>query len=211
MALRIPSRLVNRQYMRDSRGKRAVLKVEPYPIPGSFSKLKYLKTELNADNGTYAIVKLTSHSYRIMIHLSIICYFELMWYPLPTYLAVFRFLAKCQDSPFPWKPNSTIWSFMSLVRCKVLPKPGICTMSMWKTFLNVPICLKITKSTWFTLLMPIFRSCHTTRYLWHDLAPRGGLYLPYSITMASKTVSFFTFNQKMFRRNLHGRIMGLPR
>ena len=33
-----------------------VLKVEPYPIPGSFLKLKYLKTELNADNGTYAIV-----------------------------------------------------------------------------------------------------------------------------------------------------------
>ena len=73
-------------------------KVEPYP---SFLKLKYLKTELNVDNGTYAIVKLTSHSYRIMIDLSILCYFELMWHPLPTYLAVFRFLAKCQDSPFP--------------------------------------------------------------------------------------------------------------
>ena len=32
------------------------LKVEPYPIPESFVKLKYLKTELNVDNGTYAIV-----------------------------------------------------------------------------------------------------------------------------------------------------------
>ena len=31
-------------------------KVEPYPIPGSFLKLKYLKTELNVDNGTYAIL-----------------------------------------------------------------------------------------------------------------------------------------------------------
>ena len=46
--------------------------------------------------------------------------------------------------------NSTIWSFMSLVRCKVLPKPGICTMNMLKTILNVPICLTITNSTWFT-------------------------------------------------------------
>ena len=34
----------------------AYFKVEPYPIPGSFLKLKYLKTELNVDNGTYAIV-----------------------------------------------------------------------------------------------------------------------------------------------------------
>ena len=32
------------------------IKVEPYLIPGSFLKLKYLKTELNVDNGTYAIV-----------------------------------------------------------------------------------------------------------------------------------------------------------
>ena len=31
-------------------------KVEPYPIPGSFLKLEYLKTELNVDNGTYAVV-----------------------------------------------------------------------------------------------------------------------------------------------------------
>ena len=28
----------------------------PYSIPTSFLKLKYLKTELNVDNGTYAIV-----------------------------------------------------------------------------------------------------------------------------------------------------------
>ena len=76
------------------------VKVEPYSIPGSFLKLKYLKTELNVDNGNYAIVKLTFESYRIMINLSIIYYFELMWHPFRTYLAVFRFLAKCQDSPF---------------------------------------------------------------------------------------------------------------
>ena len=34
---------------------RVRVKVEPYPIPGSFKKIKYLKTELNVDNGTYAI------------------------------------------------------------------------------------------------------------------------------------------------------------
>ena len=33
-----------------------LFKVEPYPIPGSFLKLEYLKTELNVDKGTYAIV-----------------------------------------------------------------------------------------------------------------------------------------------------------
>ena len=33
-----------------------MVKVEPYPMPGSFLKLKYLKIELNVDNGTYAIV-----------------------------------------------------------------------------------------------------------------------------------------------------------
>ena len=32
------------------------VRVEPYLIPGSFLKLKYLKTELNVDYGTYAIV-----------------------------------------------------------------------------------------------------------------------------------------------------------
>ena len=69
-------------------------KVEPYLIPGSFLKLKYLKTEINVDNDTYAIVWLTSHSYRIMINLSIICYFELIWHPLRTYLSVFRFCGK---------------------------------------------------------------------------------------------------------------------
>ena len=74
--------------------KKNLFKVEPYSIPMSFLKLKYLKTELNVDNGTYAIVELTSHSYRIMIKLSIICYFKLMWHPIRTYLAVFRFLAK---------------------------------------------------------------------------------------------------------------------
>ena len=83
-------------------------KVKAYPIPGSFSKFKFLKTELNVDNGTNVIVKLTSHSYRIMINLSVSCYFELIWHSLRTNLSVFRFLAKCQDSPFARKPNSTI-------------------------------------------------------------------------------------------------------
>ena len=32
------------------------VKVEPYSIPMSFLKLRYLKTELNIDNGIYAIV-----------------------------------------------------------------------------------------------------------------------------------------------------------
>ena len=54
------------------------IKVEPYPIHGSFLKLKYLKTELNVDNGTYAIVKVTSHSCRIMVNLSISDYFEVL-------------------------------------------------------------------------------------------------------------------------------------
>ena len=40
-----------------------MVKVEPYSIHGSFLKLEYLKTEFNEDNGTYAIVKVTSHSY----------------------------------------------------------------------------------------------------------------------------------------------------
>ena len=57
------------------------LKVEPYTIHGSFLKLEYLKTELNEDSGTYAIVKVTSHSYRIMVNLSINDYFEVMRHP----------------------------------------------------------------------------------------------------------------------------------
>ena len=61
-------------------------KVEPYLIHGSFLKLEYLKTdrcrgELNEDNGTYAIVKVTSHSYRIMANLSINDYVEVMRHP----------------------------------------------------------------------------------------------------------------------------------
>ena len=55
-----------------------MVKVEPYAIHGSFLKLEYLKTELNEDSDTYAIVKVTSHSYRIMINLSINDYFEFM-------------------------------------------------------------------------------------------------------------------------------------
>ena len=57
------------------------LKVEPYSIHGSFLKLEYLKTEFNEDSGNYAIVKVTSHSYRIMENLSINDYFEVMRHP----------------------------------------------------------------------------------------------------------------------------------
>ena len=51
------------------------LKVGPYSIHESFLKLEYLKTEFNEDSGTYANVKVTSHSYRIMVNLSINDYF----------------------------------------------------------------------------------------------------------------------------------------
>ena len=57
------------------------LKVETYSIHGSFLKLEYLKTEFNEDNGTYAIVMVTSHSCRIMVNLSISDYFEVMRHP----------------------------------------------------------------------------------------------------------------------------------
>ena len=57
------------------------IKVEPYPIPGSFLKLEYLKTAFNEDSDTYAIVKATSHSYRMMVNLSINDYFEVMRHP----------------------------------------------------------------------------------------------------------------------------------
>ena len=69
-------------------------KVEPYSIHGSFLKLEYLKTEFSEDSGTYATVKVTSHSYRIMVNLSINDYFEVMRQPLRTYLDVFRFFWK---------------------------------------------------------------------------------------------------------------------
>ena len=52
--------------------------MEPYSIHGSFLKLEYLKTGFNEDNGAYAIVKVTSHSCRIMINLSISGDFEAM-------------------------------------------------------------------------------------------------------------------------------------
>ena len=57
------------------------IKVEPYSIHGSFLKLEYLKTECNEENGTYAIVKVTSYSCRIMVNLSISDYFEVMRHP----------------------------------------------------------------------------------------------------------------------------------
>ena len=52
--------------------------VEPYSIHGSFSKLK---TEFNEDSGTCAIAKVTYHSYRIMVNLSINHYFKVMRHP----------------------------------------------------------------------------------------------------------------------------------
>ena len=55
--------------------------VDPYSIHGSFLKLEYLKTEFYEDIDTYAIVTVTSHSYRIMVNLSINDYFEVMWHP----------------------------------------------------------------------------------------------------------------------------------
>ena len=57
------------------------LKVEPYSIHRSFLKLEYLKTKFNEDNGTNAIVKVISHSCRIMVNLSISDYFEVMRHP----------------------------------------------------------------------------------------------------------------------------------
>ena len=57
------------------------LKVGPYSIHGSFLKLEYLKAEFNEDSDTYAIVKVTSHSYRIMVNVSINDYFEVMRHP----------------------------------------------------------------------------------------------------------------------------------
>ena len=57
------------------------VKVEPYSIHGSFLNLEYLKTGYNEDNGTYAIVKATSDSCRIMVDLSINDYFEVMRHP----------------------------------------------------------------------------------------------------------------------------------
>ena len=59
----------------------SLIKVEPYLIHVSFLKLEYLKTEFNEDSGTYAIVKVTSHSYRKMVNLSINDYFEVMQHP----------------------------------------------------------------------------------------------------------------------------------
>ena len=52
-----------------------------YSIHGSFLKLKYLKTDFNEDSDTYAIVKVTSHSYGIMVNSSINDYFEVMRHP----------------------------------------------------------------------------------------------------------------------------------
>ena len=70
------------EWYRVSEGRIDVsIKVEPYPIHGSFLKLEYLKTEFNEDNGTYAIVKVTSHSCRIMVNLSINDYFEVIRHP----------------------------------------------------------------------------------------------------------------------------------
>ena len=70
------------------------LKVEPYSLHGLFLKLEYLKTEFNEDNGTYAIVKVTSHSCRIMVNLSISDYFEVMRHPLKNISGYVSFFGK---------------------------------------------------------------------------------------------------------------------
>ena len=96
-----------------------LVKVEPYSIPGSFLKLEYLKTDLNED---------------IMIPLSIDGYVDVIWHSWKNISGWvhFFFFAKCQDSPFTWKSDSTIWSFIS--RSKLGPQHGICTMRILKTF-----------------------------------------------------------------------------
>ena len=50
----------------DRQNEEICFEVEPYSIHGSFLELEYLKTEFNEDNGTYAIVKATSRSCRII-------------------------------------------------------------------------------------------------------------------------------------------------
>ena len=72
-------------------------KVELYSIHGSFLKLEYLKTEFNEDNGTYAIVKVTFHSCRIMVNLSISDYFEVNAAPLKNISRCVSFFCKMQN------------------------------------------------------------------------------------------------------------------
>ena len=52
-----------------------------YKHTRQFRVLQYLKTEFNEDSGTCAIVKVTSHSYRIMVNLLINDYFKVMRHP----------------------------------------------------------------------------------------------------------------------------------
>ena len=61
-----------------------LLKVTPYSIQGSLLIIflfEYMKTEFNDDNGTCIIEKVTSHSCRIMVSLSISAYFLVIWHP----------------------------------------------------------------------------------------------------------------------------------
>ena len=74
--------------------QRNEIKVKPYSIHGSFSKLEYLKTEFNLDNGTYATVKVTSHNSRIMVNLSLSGYFEVLWHPLKNISGCVSFFGK---------------------------------------------------------------------------------------------------------------------
>ena len=77
------------------------IKVKHYSVPGSFLKVEYLETEVKEDNGTYTIIKGTSHSSPIIINLSISGYFDVVWHHLKDISACFffvDFLAKCQDS-----------------------------------------------------------------------------------------------------------------
>ena len=67
--------------------------------------------------------------------------------------------------------ESTIWLFMSLVRCKVLPQQGICTMSILKTFLMFPSASKLLtvrglhSKCWFSSPVGIQGTCDMTLHL----------------------------------------------
>ena len=52
-------------------GMSRLLKVETHSMPGQFLKVEYLKTELAEDTDTPTIIKVTSHTLRIMINLSV--------------------------------------------------------------------------------------------------------------------------------------------
>ena len=64
-------------------------------------------------------------------------------------------------------------------------------------FTNISGCVSFFgKMSRLTLYVKI-KLYHMIIHVFGDLAPRGGSYLSYSKTMASKTLSLFTFSQKM--------------